>query len=173
MKTYREFLNESFVNLKTPQERMKVADEVMDLVAHTYKDIGGMMGSQKENLVNTPGLWKLVRKDGKIVAGVLYRDTDHGRKIRLIFHDGTDQGKFWVKKIVNEDIQRDRAWGEVSGALEKVMMKMGAKPVSNKRAQSILGLPDGNIKKLHSDGYHYDREVHPGTVKTQVLVGRI
>ena len=62
--------------------------------------------------------------------------------------------------------------GEVSGALERVMMKLGGKPIKATEAEKILSLPEGNIKKIHSDGYHYDREVSPGVVKTQILIGK-
>ena len=166
---FEQVLFERFVNVFTPEDKRAYMDDVWQLLELTYAEIGGLMGAGKDNLANTPGIWKLVRKDNKIVAGVLYRDMA-GRKIRLVLHDNSQQGKDWVKKIIKDDIALGRSWGEVSGALEAVMMKLGAQPVSNMKAEEILGKP---IKELHQDGYHYTREVAPGEMKQQVILGNL
>lgn len=165
----QELLFERFVNLFSPEEKKKAMDEVWDLLELTYAEIGGLMGAGKENLIKTPGMWKLVRKEGKIIAGILYRDKK-GRKIRLVLHNNTPAGKDWVKKIIKEDIAHGRSWGEVSGALEKVMIKLGAKPIPNTKAEEILGR---SIKTLDKDGVHYTREIQPGDVKKQILLGKL
>ena len=166
---FEQVLNERFVNVFTPEDKKVYMDQVWELLELTYAEIGGLMGAGKENLISTPGIWKLVRKDNKIVAGILYRDMT-GRKIRLVLHDNSQQGKDWVKKIIKDDIALGRSWGEVSGALEKVMMKLGAKPVSNMKAEEILGQP---VKELHQDGYHYTRDVGGGVEKEQVILGNL
>lgn len=171
--SYKQFLAERFLTLKTPSSKESSKHEVWYLLHQTYKGIGGLMGADLVDLVRTPGMWKLVRKNGHIVAGVIYKDTDWGRKIRLVFHNDTDEGRTWLKKILQEDISKNRSWGEISGALEKVMTRMGAKLVDNRQVHKFLKVPVDNIKKLHSDGHHYDREVAPGVIKTQVLLGNI
>ena len=162
-------LNERFVNVFTPEDKRAYMDQVWELLELTYAEIGGLMGAGKDNLINTPGIWKLVRKDNKIVAGILYRDMA-GRKIRLVLHNNSEQGKDWVKKIIKDDIALGRSWGEVSGALETVMMKLGARPVSNIKAEEILGQP---VKELSQDGYHYTRDVGGGVEKEQVILGNL
>lgn len=131
------------------------------------------MGANIEDLVHTPGLWKVVRKGGKLVAGIIYKDTDHGRKIRLVFYDGTPEGKTALKRIIMEDVKHNRSWGEISGPLETCMIRLGAKMVDNHQVHKFLNVPESNIKKLHADGHHYDREVALGVIKTQVLLGNL
>lgn len=162
-------LNERFVNVFTPEDKQKHMDELWQLLELTYAEIGGLMGASKNDLISAPGIWKLVRKEGKIIAGILYRDLA-GRKIRLVLHNNSEQGKDWVKKIIKDDIAFGRSWGEVSGALEKVMIKLGARPVSNLHAEEILGKP---VTDLHSDGYHYTRNVGGNVEKEQVILGNL
>jgi len=166
---FAQILNERFVNIFTPEDKQKYMDELWNLLELTYAEIGGLMGASKSDLISAPGVWKLVRKDGKIVSGILYRDMA-GRKIRLVLHNNTEQGKEWVKNIIKDDIAFGRSWGEVSGALEGVMMKLGAKPVSNIRAEEILGKP---VTELHQDGYHYTRSVGGGVEKEQIILGNL
>lgn len=166
---FDQLLNERFVNVFTPEDKQKYMDELWELLELTYAEIGGLMGASKSDLISAPGIWKLVRKEGKIIAGILYRDLA-GRKIRLVLHNNSEQGKDWVKKIIKDDIALGRSWGEVSGALEKVMMKLGAKPISNVHAEEVLGQP---VKDLHKDGFHYTRDVGGGVEKEQIILGNL
>ena len=166
---FSQMLNERFVNVFTPDDKKAYMDELWELLEITYAEIGGLMGASKSDLISAPGLWKLVRKNGRIVSGILYRDMA-GRKIRLVLHNNTEEGKSWVKNIIKDDIALGRSWGEVSGALEAVMMKLGAKPVSNMKAEEILGKP---ITTLHQDGYHYTRSLGGGTEKEQIILGNL
>lgn len=170
---YKQFLEERFISLTNAEAKLKMSHEVWYLLHKTYEEIGGLMGANVHDLVHAKGIWKLVRKNGKLIAGIIYRDTEFGRKIRLVFHDATPEGKAWLKKILQEDISRNRSWGEISGALETVMVRMGAKLVRNDQVHTFLKVPKDNIKHLHPDGHHYDREVAPGVIKTQVLLGNL
>ena len=88
-------LNERFVNVFTPDDKKAYMDELWELLEITYAEIGGLMGASKSDLISAPGLWKLVRKNGRIVSGILYRDMA-GRKIRLVLHNNTEEGiYFW------------------------------------------------------------------------------
>ena len=107
---FGEFLTERFVTLKDASSKRSVAEEIWKLLELTYTEIGGLMGANKDDLIETKGMWKLVRKNGKIVAGVVYKDMHGSRKIRLVLHDGTPEGKTAVKKIIEEDIRFDRSW---------------------------------------------------------------
>lgn len=166
---FQQILNERFVNVFAPEDKQAYMDELWELLELTYAEIGGLMGASKGDLISAPGIWKLVRKDGKIIAGILYRDMA-GRKIRLVLHNNTPQGKDWVKKIIKDDVALGRSWGEVSGPLEKVMTKLGARPVSNINAEEILGQP---VKELLPDGFHYIRDVGGGVHKEQVILGNL
>lgn len=166
---FEQIINERFVNVFTEKDKTAYMDQVWKLLELTYAEIGGLMGAGKNNLVNTPGLWKLVRKNDRIVAGILYRDLA-GRKIRLVLHDNSEEGKTWVKNIIKDDIALGRSWGEVSGALEAAMIKLGAQPVSNMKAEEILGKP---ITELHKDGYHYTRNIGGGISKEQIILGNL
>lgn len=170
---FSQFLEERYVNLFTKDSREKIKSEVWYMLHQTYGELGGLMGANIDDLVRTPGLWKTVKKGGKTVAGIIYRDTDFGRKIRLVFYDGTPEGKAALKKIIMEDVQRNRSWGEISGPLETCMLRLGAKMVDNRQVHKFLKVPESSIVKRHADGHHYDREVAPGVIKTQVLLGNL
>jgi len=166
---FAQILNERFVNVFTPEDKASYMEELWSLLEITYAEIGGLMGASKSDLISAPGIWKLVRKNGKIVSGILYRDMS-GRKIRLVLHNNTEEGKDWVKKIVKDDIALGRSWGEVSGALEAVMIKLGAQPVSNLKVEEILGKP---VSSLHQDGYHYTRDIGGDPEKQKIILGNL
>jgi hypothetical protein len=165
-----EILREHFVNLVTPEQRRPHAGEVWALLTHTYSKYGsGLSGAELENLITTPGIWKVSRKNGKMVAGIIYRDS-YGRKVRLVFHDDTREGKSELKSILTADVTHGRSWGEFSGNLERLMINLGGKPIPNTEVERILGQ---KILELDPDGYHYTREVSPGVVKQQILIGNV
>lgn len=163
-----ELLTEHVINAISKEQKTALVDNVWDLIHNTYKSIGrNIEGFTKDNLVSTPGIWKLIKRSGKLVAGVLYKDKN-GRKIRLVFQDGTQEGKSELKKLLGDDIKFGRAWVEVSGPLEKVLTNLGMKHISSDKAEKLLGQ---KISKYHDDGFHYEREVLPGKIKTQSLMG--
>lgn len=165
-----ELLTEHVINAISKEQKIELIDDVWDLIENTYKSIGrNIEGFSKDNLVSTPGIWKLIKKSGKLVAGVLYKDRN-GRKIRLVFQNGTPEGKLELKKLLSDDIKLERAWVEVSGPLEKVLINLGMKHIPSDKAEKLLGQ---KISKYHDDGYHYEREVLPGKIKTQSIMGFI
>lgn len=163
-----ELLYERVINAMSKEQKEQLIDNVWDLINQTYKAIGrNIEGFSKDNLVNTPGIWKIIKRDNKLVAGILYKDY-YGRKIRLVFQDRTAAGKAELKKLLSDDIKFGRSWLEVSGPLEKVLLDLGMKHIPSKNAEKYL---KANIKSFHADGIHYDREVRPGEIKTQSLMG--
>lgn len=127
----------------------------------------GVFGATQENLISTPGVWVLVKYDDTLVAGMLCRNR-YGNKLRMICHDGTSRGKREVKTLLRYAIAHGVMWGEISGKLEAVMLSMGAPKIPNTDAERLLGLP---VIELHSDGYYYTREVAPGVIRKEVLLG--
>jgi hypothetical protein len=162
-----EILCERYINLITPQQRHPYAQKVWDMINDTYeKHAGGVGHASPEDLMVAPGVWKLATRNGQVKGGAVYRD-HNGRKLRLVFHDGTTAGKAEMKRIMMDDIMHGRAWGEFSGPLEKVMLRMGGKPLPNHLASKVLGKP---VDKLDDDGYHYWRTID-GAQKREIIIG--
>ena len=74
MKSINDFINEQFicerfVNCHTPEDMKKYANDVWKILTKSYEYCGGMAGMDSvEQLIDETTLWKLVRKEGKIVA---------------------------------------------------------------------------------------------------------
>ena len=167
--TLTNLLLERFVNLHNPQEMSKYIDVIWDILEKSYAKIGGFKSAKdKEDLMRKSGLTKLVVKDGRVVAVKIYKD-ELGRKSIAGGTDGSMEGKRWLIKISQEDIQQNRAWGEVSGAMEHIMLKNGAVPIPSSIAAKILGKP---ILSYDPDGYHYTREIM-GEPHTKIMVGDV
>lgn len=162
-------LLERFVNLHTPQQMSKYIDVIWEILEKSYASIGGFKSAkEKEDLMRKSGLTKLVVKNGKVVAVMIYKD-ELGRKSIAGGTDGSDEGKKWFMKMNEEDIKLNRAWGEVSGKMEHIMLKKGAVPIPSSMAVRILGKP---ILSYDPDGYHYTREIM-GEPHTKIMVGDI
>lgn len=164
-----KLLTERFLSLRNEADRLKYLDEVWAILERSYASIGGFKSvPNKESLIKETDFWKLVKKDNKIVAVVLYK-FKHGRKSIGAGTDGTQLGKESLYKIFLEDLQQVRSWAEVSGASEHIKTKMGYFKIPNKYAGEILGK---DIDSLDPDGYHYTRLIN-GEPHTKVLVGHI
>lgn len=119
MRTFKQYIEERFVNLLPHQEeeKRKHAKEVYGLVQKSYSKIGGIHGSgfkDHEDMVKNIPLWKLHKKDGQIKAVTLYKDKG-GRKSVAVATDGSEEGKKALGHIVKDDITRNRSYKEVSG----------------------------------------------------------
>lgn len=181
----RDLITERFLNLlgDDPKKRDYV-DVVWDLVQKSYAPIGGIRGkgfSSQEELLSLIPFWKLVRKDGKIIAGALYRDKS-GRKRVAVFTDGSGQGKQALASIMVGDF--DRAYFEVSDPSLGFMIKnVGMDFVNNyahsvDSAQKIAGEPleaapqnDPLVQKYPqlADKF-YQREIG-GHMHTKIMLG--
>lgn len=113
--TFEEYLTEHFVNLLLPAEKEKYKDEVFGILTSSYAPIGGLKGNgfhNADDMIKNIPMWKLVRKNSKIVAVAMYKDKN-GRKRVAVGSDGTPAGKDGVASIFREDFQR--AYFEISG----------------------------------------------------------
>ncbi|NDC22757.1 MAG: hypothetical protein EBZ49_01320 [Proteobacteria bacterium] len=168
-------LVERFVNAISDQDKLKYVDQVWDMMQKAYAPIGGFKSvNSKEELIKDTSIWKMVRKDGKIIAAKLYADK-RGRKsiagAAEVGEDGkaTEEGKKALLSIMIEDIKLNRSWAEVSGKVEHLMLKHGSVPIPNKYAAEILGK---EILELNPDGYHYTRMI-AGKPYEKVIVGTV
>ena len=176
MKSLTQYLNEAlicerFLNALNKEDMRKYADEVWDILQKAYSYCGGMAGMDSvEQLINETDMWKMVRKNGKIVAVNTYSNKRSGRKICYGGQDGTEEGKKAFKKILEEDFKlKDRqSWAEVSGAMEVTALKQGAIPIPAYIAELIM--KDKTFESIHEDGFHYTRMIG-GEPHTKLMVG--
>jgi hypothetical protein len=88
-------------------------------------------------------MWKLVRKDNKILACMLYKDKN-GRKMVAVGSDGSLEGKEALKKMFMEELKLQRSYGEISGPALKFVMKFFENELKNvlvpaEKVKEILG----------------------------------
>lgn len=168
-------LNEAFVNIFDTKSKFEYVDVVWDILELSYADIGGTfaIAKDKQELINDSDMWKMVRRNGKIVAVCLYTSKRGGRKSMAAGTDGSPEGKEGLYSIIKEDIKmKDRqAWSEVSHKMEYIkLVKFGAHPIPAKNAQELM--PDKPFLSIDKDGYHYTRMIG-GKPMTKIMVGNI
>lgn len=166
-------LNERYITLTDNINMNKYIDVVWDMLQATYKDIGGFLTAKSKNeLIKKSSLWKLVRKNNKIVAVAIYTSKHGGRKLIAVAADGTSIGKDALYSIIREDIKmmtQRQAWAEVSGKMEYLYNKFGGVVVPSKYIQDILRGKE--ISNQKSDG-HYSRYIK-GTPHEKIIFGWI
>ena len=176
MKSLTQYLNEAlicerFLNAFSKEDMRKYADEVWDILQKAYAYCGGMAGMDSvDQLIDETDMWKMVRKNGKIVAVSTYSNKRSGRKICYGGQDGSEEGKIAFKKILEEDFKlKDRqSWAEVSGPMEVTALKQGAMPIPAYIAELIM--KDKTFDNIHKDGFHYTRMIG-GEPHTKLMVG--
>lgn len=175
MKSLTQYLNEAlicerFLNALNKEDMRKYADEVWDILQKAYSYCGMASMDSVEQLIDETDMWKMVRKNGKIVAVNTYSNKRSGRKICYGGQDGTEEGKKAFKKILEEDFKlKDRqSWAEVSGAMEVTALKQGAMPIPAYIAELIM--KDKTFDSIHEDGFHYTRMIG-GEPHTKLMVG--
>lgn len=165
----KEFVTEHVLNLITPAQKAKHADEVWDILQNAYAKIGGFKSAASpEELIDDSGIWKLVTRDGHISAVGIYKDK-FGRKSIASGTDGTTQGRRDFGMIKDEDVKMGRSWAEVSDAVERIMARSGAEPIPAKFAGMLTGK---EILDIDPDGYHYTRLI-AGHPHTKIIYGTV
>jgi len=164
----RQNLTEHYVTLYDKSDMNEYRDVVWDLLQIAYEGIGGFMGATSpEHLVSKTYLWKMVRRDGKIIAVCVYRKMAESRKSIGVGHDGTRDAKRDIVKVMKDDIRLDRAWVEASGRAEELHLALGGDMLPNIYAAILTGK---NIIELSKDGYHYTRLLS-GVPIEKVIIG--
>ncbi len=180
---YNEFLIERVLNLHTPEEKMPYAQEVWDMLQRSYENIGGFKSaSSVEELMNEPGYWKVVRRDGRLTAVNIYKKVPRTKTYKVIAsateteydpekkrYKATKPGFKDYEMVKSGDVKMKRSWAEVSDKAEKMMQLAGAKPVPNEYAELLTGK---NILELNPDGYHYTRLIQ-GEPHEKIIYGFI
>lgn len=185
----KTLLVERVINL-LPQDingKKAYADEVWSILQTSYEKVGGIQGSgfgSKEDMIKNIPFWKLIKRNGKIVAVGMYKDK-HGRKRVAAGTDGTSEGKEGFAMLGKEDLQQKRAYGEVSGpSLSFALKQVGEENfiknlIEPREVEKILDEPiiypvsDDDSEVIRHPGlksYFYQRDIG-GDLKTKVMMG--
>jgi len=174
MMTFKDYknINENIINVFYTKDKEKFVDIVWDLLTKSYANIGGIKGSgfqSKNNMIEKIKMWKISRRDNKIVAGLLYKDKGM-RKTVAVFTDGSSVGKKDLEKMLRDDFERSSI--EVSHSLMKFLEKkipstVKKYVVDTSKVSDILGK---DIEII--DDTHYKRDIN-GTVITKMMLGNI
>ena len=76
-------LHESIKALFDDKSRLAIADEVLQMARSNYAGVGGIKGDgmdSPEELVASTKMWRIIRKNNKIIGGILYNDRG-GKKV--------------------------------------------------------------------------------------------
>jgi len=171
----KSLIQEKFFNTFDTSEKLKYIDKIAPAMLTSYAKMGGYKKANTlpevvevlKSEATKEGIWKIVIRNGKVTAFTLYKDL-FGRKSFASGTDGTPRGKSDWLMIRDEDNKFGRAWGEVSGPVEKILLKRGYKMIPVEKAQELLGAylePD-------DDGYHYTRLIG-GKPYRKVVVGHV
>lgn len=120
-------------------------------------------------------MWKMVTRNGKVVAVVIYKRRNGGRKLVAGGSDGTDTGKKDFYSICAEDVKRvDRkTWGEVSGALEGILLfKYDAVPIPAYIVEQVLDDMDLTLDSISEDCFHYVRDI-ANVPREKIMFGNV
>lgn len=184
--TFSNYLKERYVNAFQIDEKEIYKDEVFKILTDSYASIGGLKGNgfqSPDDMVKKIPMWKMVKRDGRVVAVALYKDKN-GRKRVAVGSDGSQQGKDGVASIFREDFSR--AYFEIS----KRSLSFHAKVLGYEHLKKFAVDPS-RVKQITGDDVEYpvpsnDEEVkrHPqlkdffyqttvgsGTKFTKILLG--
>jgi hypothetical protein len=178
-----EFLTERVLNLHTPEQKSQYADEVWDMLQKAYAKMGGFKSAtSKEELIEIPGYWKLVKRGPEITAVNLYKQTPQTQTHKSYAlaakvtqdpvtnkYKASPAGMRDIQDLVNADAKTRRSWVEVSGPAERLIHSTGAKPIPNKFASYLT---NKEILRLNPDGYHYTRLIQ-GEPYEKIIYGFI
>lgn len=152
-----QYLTERFLNLIGDDPRkQKYKNDVYELLVRSYKSIGGLKGDgtqSPDDLLSIP-FWKLVRKNGKIIAVILYKDKN-GRKSVALGTDGSSTAIRALKDIMNKE--PERSYSEKSKSSLNFFLKSNPNAkdflIPRDKVESIIGkkifpYSDGVMDKL-------------------------
>lgn len=180
----RNDLNERYINIiDNNAEKDKYKDIVWDLLQKSYAKIGGIKGSGFNNPddMKSISFWKLIRKNGEIVAGKLYKDSN-GRKSVASFTNQTKEGAIALADLVANEF--DRSMGEVSADMLRFIIRSNGIQNVVKYAKTVDEASKILKKKLNTEHvdpaypekypelaqFFYSREIG-GHQHTKVLLG--
>lgn len=116
MTSFKQFLNESFKNYFSIEDKQVWAEKAFAQLENSYKNIGGLKGAEFKNVdtfLKANLFWKLNIINGELVAAAYYKDKA-GRKRIAISSNGTKRAKEIITEIMVNDLLLGRSWVEQS-----------------------------------------------------------
>lgn len=179
MKELSTYINEQLifehiVNCTTKDEMHKYADEVWNnVLMPSYKYCGGIKGCTDVNdLIDDSDIWKLTRKNGKIVCAVIYSTKrGNGRKLCLFGNDQTHEGRVALRKQIEEDFKRPErdTYAGVSGKPVKWMIERGGIPIPAYVACELMNASKHKNLCEPADEYWYKRPLSTGGYAYKIM----
>lgn len=193
--TFKDYLTEKFINLFFDDpDKEKYVDDVWKILQTSYKKVGGLQGkgfSTKQDMLDSIPFWKIIKKGGKIVAVLMYKDQD-GRKRVALGTDGSDIGKKMLGNAMTQEFERgfsevsDGSWRFIRKILPEEYLKQKVKNLvevrliqKSKKIYSLDEVPKSewvtkmDKGKLETDtfsGNYYLREIG-GKLHVKIMLG--
>jgi len=198
MDNFKTFLTEKFVNLFPADEDKKreYAPKVWDMLQKSYEKMGGIKGNgfnSQEDMVKKIPFWKVVKKNGKVIAALMYKDKT-GRKRVATCSDGSADAKIAIANAFKQEPQRGyfevskSSWGFIRKLLDKKdLVTFMIPPVAAGKylGKEITPLKYIPTKELNDAGLNpndmankpfkdfiYGREIG-GAVHAKIMIGTI
>ena len=171
MKTFKEILlTEKFKNLFDQKDKEQYKDEVYDLLQKSYKKIGGLKGSGFKNpndMVKNIPFWKLAFIKGVLVAVVMYKKTDFGRKLVALGAIKSENGYTKVREILQQEFKR--SYMEVSHGLLGFILKQYPSLVNKYKIKTddVARIIKKDIQKI--DDYTYSRKISGENIEKRLF----
>lgn len=129
MEDFKSFITEKYVNLfqKDQEEKREYVAAVWDMVQKSYAPVGGIKGSgftNKEDMIQNIPFWKVIKKNGTVVAALLYKDKS-GRKRVATCSDGSLAAKKLLANAMKQEAKRGyfevskASWGFIRKLLDQ------------------------------------------------------
>ena len=156
--------------LHNPVDKARWVNQVWNILEISYRDIeGGLLFSDKSELMLKTSIWKVIVVDGRVLAVAVFKEK-HGQKLVAM---GVDrQGDVMKSRSALIYLLRhslERAWMEVSEAAENFIMKQcGGEKFLIHQSEAVRYL--NKAVEFAEDGYHYVRKI-AGIPKVKIVLG--
>ena len=168
---------------KTKEEK-DLADELMDLIAHAYKDIGGHVKFKNaDNIPGTADVWKAIDIDDDPEPDSLYiaQNKSGGAKLSAVGHDGNRSSKDEYLQMTADMLSKAGNYAEVSKGLAHILLtRHDIEYVGDpEKVKSLLG-PEKEIQWLgaHPSGKYpgingwYTRALGGNEAELKIMLGK-
>lgn len=180
MKTITNFINEQLitehiVNCISKDDMRKYGNEVWNnILEPSYRYCGGIKGVKSiDDLIGDSDMWKLTRKDGRIVSVIIYSTKrGNGRKICLFGKEPTKVGSDALKKQIEDDFRfPDRkVYAGICKKPVEYMIKQGGVPLPANAACDLMNAGKPKSKWcIPVDEYWYKRPLSTGEYQYKVM----
>jgi hypothetical protein len=158
------------ITLSTKEEKELYVSNVWKILFAAYENVkGGLFFTSKVELISSTSLWKVVVRNGEVIAVTIYK-AKHGLKLVALAINNAfkDIAKKALSKIIKADLKK--CWMELSEAAERFVMKLGGDKYILP-SHMVAKVINKEIR-LSDDGVHYVRNIM-GEDKEKVLLGTL